>query len=132
MTRKPILAILAAAALALGACGDDDEPAESGSTAAEAPTNADEGGDDEVLSGKVTLNISDFDFAEKDVTVEAGTTVTWKNADDAIHTATAEGDGFDTGDIPAGGSGEATLDEPGTYAYICVPHPFMKASITVE
>lgn len=130
--RNAFLVVVAAGALFLGACGDDEEAGDSSAPAAAEQTT--DGGDDggEVASGDLTLNIADFSFVEEDVTVKAGTTVTWENADDAVHTATADDDSFDTGNIAGGDSGEVTLEEPGTYSYFCEPHPFMKASITVE
>lgn len=79
-----------------------------------------------------TVAIQDFAFVPPELTVPAGTTVTWDNADTAPHTATAEDRGFDTGRIDAGASGSATFDRPGTFAYQCEFHPDMLGTIVVE
>ena len=75
------------------------------------------------------MNIKDFDFAPTSVTVNVGDTVTWINAGPTVHTAT--GSGFDTGNLDKGASGSHTFTDAGTFSYICTPHPFMKASVTV-
>lgn len=79
----------------------------------------------------VTVEIVDFAFAPATLTVEAGTTVTWLNQGAAPHTATGDGDEFDTGQLDPGESGSITFDTPGTYNYHCDVHPNMTASIVV-
>ena len=60
---------------------------------------------------------------------DVGDTVTWTNQDSTQHTAT--GDDFDTGLLGKGQSGSHTFDSAGTFSYICTPHPYMKAKVTV-
>ena len=77
--------------------------------------------------------IVDFEFTPPDITVAAGTEVTFTNDDTSPHTATADDDSFDTGKLDDGGdSGSVKLDEPGTYSYFCEFHPTMKGTIEVE
>ena len=70
------------------------------------------------------------------VQIDAGTEVTWTNEDSAPHTATADDDArresFDTKVLKQDASGAVTFDEPGTYAYICDLHPFMKGTVVVR
>jgi len=70
------------------------------------------------------------------VEVDAGTKVVWQNDDRAPHTATAADDtqrsSFDTQVIKQGGSATVTFDRPGTYAYVCDLHPFMKGTVVVK
>ena len=108
------LALLSLAALALAACGEEERPSQSQA--------ADSG----------ELRIESFAFQPARVTVKAGTTVRWVNADDAPHTATADDGSFDTGDLRQGDVGKVTLGEPGEYAYFCEFHRFMRANITVR
>ncbi len=82
-------------------------------------------------SGKI--DIVDFEFAPKDVTVKAATPVTWTNKDSSAHTATATGPGggFDTGTLQQGDSKTVKV-KPGTYKYFCNIHPFMEATLVVK
>ena len=68
--------------------------------------------------------------------VGTGATVTWSNKDSSPHTATAANDAqresFDTKVIKQNASASVTFDKPGTYAYICDLHPYMKASVVVK
>lgn len=83
--------------------------------------------------GAVTVDITDFKFDPISVTVKAGSKVTWINNDTAPHTATASGAGaFDTGTLKKDDKQAVTLEKPGTYAYICAFHPFMKATVVVQ
>jgi plastocyanin len=70
------------------------------------------------------------------VQVDAGTKVTWTNKDSSPHTATAADDAqresFDTKVIKQNASASVTFSKPGTYAYVCDLHPFMKASVVVR
>ena len=79
----------------------------------------------------MTIDITDFKYAPENLTVRAGSKVTWKNNDTAPHTATAS-DAFDTGNLRKGDTKTLTLKKAGTYAYICEFHPFMKATVVVE
>ena len=80
-----------------------------------------------------TISIVDFKYMPPQATVRAGTRLTFTNDDTAAHTATSDEAGvFDTGGIDRGARGAVTLDTPGTIAYHCDFHPFMKGTITVE
>lgn len=81
----------------------------------------------------VRIDITDFKFKPETVTVTAGARVTWVNNDAAPHTATATAGGaFDTGTLRKGDHRTLKLKTPGTYAYICQFHPFMKATVIVQ
>jgi plastocyanin len=64
--------------------------------------------------------------------VEAGQAVTWTNAGAQGHTATSPDGGWDTGTIEPGASATLVLDVPGTFGYVCTPHPWMKSTIVVN
>jgi plastocyanin len=132
MTARSPLALLLACAVLTGGliaagCGDDDDDA--------APTAAAAAGtDDDGAPARAAdeIEIADFMYGPDPVTVDAGTKLTWTNADEAPHTATADDGSFDTGTLKLDDSGGATLDQPGTYAYYCRFHPFMKGTIEVR
>ena len=79
-----------------------------------------------------TVEIANFAFSPNQITVTAGTTVTWVNNDSAQHTATGDGGEFDTGTINSGGSASITFNTPGTFTYHCEIHPNMTATIVVQ
>lgn len=84
----------------------------------------------------VEARIKLFQFQPKDITVAAGSTVTWVNGDDIEHSVTAgkpgaENKAFDSGFFGKDGSFAFTFTTPGTYTYFCKRHPSMKAMVTV-
>lgn len=115
------VAALCALALAFVACGSDEPraPGEVGMTESHA-------------------------FDPKEITIDAGETVTWINDSSESHTVTAyedslpEGaDYFDNGGaegeeaarddvgenlMQPGDTFEVSFDQPGTYRYLCIPH----------
>jgi len=64
--------------------------------------------------------------------VMAGQAVTWTNVGAQAHTATSAEGGWDTGMIAPGESATLALDTPGTFAYVCTPHPWMKSTVVVN
>lgn len=125
--------LAAAAALGvLAACGDTGGATDDSASLSEAPSNT------------VTMRLIAFQPA--DLTVDAGTTVTWEQTDAGAHTVTSgtvaqgaagvteEPDGtFDSGEIAMGDTFEFTFDEPGTYPYFCTIHPAtMRGEIRVR
>jgi plastocyanin len=76
--------------------------------------------------------ISRFAFAPASITINVGDRVTWTNSDAVTHTATATSGAFDTGNIEQGQSASVRFTQPGTYRYICTPHPTMTGTIRVR
>ena len=134
---RRLLTALAALALLLTACGDDDDAAEAPAptSAGEDAADADGAGDDAPADGTAVV-ISDFAFDPETVEVAAGDTVTWTNDDGVAHTVTAGSSGAATDDfdeaIDAGESAEITFDEAGTYDYFCAIHPTMTGEVVVS
>jgi plastocyanin len=128
-----LLAVLAAGALVLSACSDDSD-SDSGSS--DSGSDGDSGSSDEPADGGTAsgdaVTIVDFAFEPGDVTVAAGTTVTFTNEDGATHTATGDDDVFDTGELDEGATADVTFDEAGEFAYFCNIHNYMTGTVTVE
>ena len=82
--------------------------------------------------GTYTVEIADFAFSPATLTIVAGESVTWTNADQVVHTATSGSGAFDSGDLDPGESFTFTFTTPGTYDYICTPHPSMIGRIVVQ
>ena len=79
------------------------------------------------------VSIEAFAFTSDDLTIPAGTTVTWTNDEDAIaHTTTSDDGLWDSNTLDPGEQFSFTFEEPGTYSHFCSIHPPMKATITVE
>ena len=87
---------------------------------------------DQGQCGPVQVNIEEYIFVPQNVTVTAGTAVRWTNLDEVVHTATSSTGAFDSGDLSQGQSFQFLFNTPGTYPYICTPHPWMTGTITVQ
>ena len=130
---KLIMALTAAAVLA--SCGPTDEPTTESETRA---------------AGE-TVRLEAIAFQPAELTIKAGTTVTWVNEDEGVaHTATSgtpkkEGIPGQTDDTPgkpdgvfegsfeeAGDTYEFTFEKPGTYRYFCEIHAPMTGTVVVE
>jgi plastocyanin len=79
-----------------------------------------------------TIVIKDFDFAPMTLTVKAGATVTWKNADGEPHTVTSDTGLFRSGGLDQDDAFSFKFDKPGTYKYVCSIHPKMVGTIVVQ
>lgn len=78
------------------------------------------------------VEIVDFDFSPGEITVPVGTTVTWRNADEAIHSVADRALGVESEDLAQGGAFEHTYTEPGTFPYVCGIHNYMEGTVVVE
>lgn len=76
-----------------------------------------------------TVTVEDMGYAPKELTVPAGTTVTWAWNDGAIgHDVVSED--FSS-DVQSDGTFTHTFEEPGIYEYYCSLHPNMTGTIEV-
>lgn len=91
------------------------------------------GGDDPPpVDGGVT--IADFAFDPVDVTVPAGTDVTWTNTDGSPHSIQDDSGTElfpESEDLDRGDAFTFAYAEPGTYPYICGIHNYMRGTVTV-
>jgi len=71
-------------------------------------------------------------FSPADVTVKAGTTVTWTNSDQFTHSVRLVDTGEVLGILKPGDALTHVFDKPGTYTYDCTFHPQnMHGTVTV-
>ena len=79
------------------------------------------------------ITIKLFQFQPGRVQVKAGTTVTWINDDEIVHTVTldAKGKSFDAALEGKGKSFSFTFTKPGIYTYYCDRHEHMRGEIEV-
>ncbi|HVM11716.1 MAG TPA: plastocyanin/azurin family copper-binding protein [Actinomycetota bacterium] len=98
---------------------------------------------------EATVTVTNFRYEPPTLEVPTGTTVTWVNQDEILHTVTsgtpegatvpgvsegaaAEPDGRFDEELDGGGATvEVTLDERGTYTYFCAIHGGMVGEIIV-
>jgi len=135
---KLLALLLACLAIGLVACGGDDEESGGGADTGGAATTeepaAGGGG-----GGGTEVSMNSIQFDPSDVTVKAGETITFVNNESVphdVHKSSGPGPDFASG--PSGGMQEGdtfelTLDEAGSYEYVCDVHaPGMSGTITVE
>jgi plastocyanin len=79
----------------------------------------------------VPVSIFDFGFDGESVEVPVGTTVTWTNDGQVIHTTTSTDGLWDSDIMQAGDSFSYTFEEVGSFEYLCSLHPSMVATIVV-
>jgi plastocyanin len=78
------------------------------------------------------VKIDDYIYGPLRISIAAGTKVTFTNSGAQPHNATSsDGGGWDTGLLAKGESASVTFNRPGTYTYICTPHPSMIGQIIV-
>jgi len=119
--------------LVLGACGKDEPKIaangpESSSTAGQ-PAAA--GPPPEGSTDKV--EVKDFAFTPKSITVKSGTTVTWTFSDTAAHSVDPVGgtEPKKSADLKSGASYTFTFAKPGTFNYRCGIHNSMTGTVVV-
>ena len=75
--------------------------------------------------------IKKFMFNPMDVTVPAGSEVTWENQDGEPHTVVSLTGDFRSQALDEKDKFSHRFDAPGTYKYLCSIHPKMVGTITV-
>ena len=83
-------------------------------------------------TGAVAIEIRNFAFGPKDMTVPVGTTVTWTNMDTVAHTATSDDGVFNSGNLNPGQGFSYQFEKAGTFDYSCSYHPGMKGTVIVQ
>lgn len=71
-------------------------------------------------------------YSPPSLTARVGDTVVWTNTGSTAHTATASDGSFDSGTLEPGATFDLKLADEGTFAFACVPHPWMKGTLVVQ
>jgi plastocyanin len=77
------------------------------------------------------IEIKDFSFQPKTITVPVSTKVVWVNKDEEPHTVASTDDVFKSKALDTDDQFSFTFDKKGTYEYFCSVHPRMTAKIVV-
>jgi len=84
-------------------------------------------------TSNATIKIDNFSFGPANITIPAGTTVTWTNNDDVPHVVTSDDNKmFKSKALDTDDRFSFTFTKPGTYNYYCAIHPKMTARIVVQ
>jgi plastocyanin len=78
------------------------------------------------------VKIDNFTFGPAEVTVMAGTTITWTNRDDIPHTVVSTDKAFKSKVLDTDETFSTTFRTPGTVSYFCSIHPKMTGKILVR
>lgn len=79
----------------------------------------------------VQVDIRDFMFSPAQLTISAGTQVTWVNDDQIPHTLVDTGKRFRSAALDTQDRFTHTFDTPGRYEYFCTLHPQMVGTLIV-
>lgn len=77
------------------------------------------------------VNIRSTGFAPRNVTINGGDTVQWRNVDTVAHQVVANNGSFASGILPRNGVYAKRLDAPGLYNYHDGLHPTLRGSVRV-
>ncbi len=83
-------------------------------------------------AGGASVKIDNFSFGPADMTIAAGTTITWTNHDDVPHVVASEDKLFRSKPLDTDDHFSFTFTKPGTYTYYCSIHPKMTAKVVVQ
>jgi plastocyanin len=78
------------------------------------------------------IEIAKHKFSPPTLTVPAGTTVTWLNRDEDVHTVTSTTQAFKSGGLDTDEAYSYTFTKPGVYEYFCRLHPLMTGEVIVK
>ncbi|MEB0041827.1 MULTISPECIES: cupredoxin family copper-binding protein [unclassified Pseudomonas] len=80
----------------------------------------------------VQIDIKTFLYSPKDLTVPAGTTVTWINDDQVPHTIVGVDKAFHSAALDTGDQYSYTFKVRGVFEYFCTLHPQMIGRVVVD
>ena len=85
----------------------------------------------QALAADAQVKIANFTFDPPTLTVKAGTTVTWINADDIPHLVSEKDGKFRSSALDTNDKFSQTFATAGTVEYFCAIHPHMTGKIVV-
>ena len=127
-----LVAALVTAAASVFAIVAATSSSDSGGGSAAGTTAAPPSGSAAPTTGTATIEIAEFAFGPQELTVQAGTVVTWANEDGVGHSIKSGDGSFDSPDFGQGETFSFTFNEPGTFPYVCGIHDSMTGTVVVE
>jgi plastocyanin len=86
----------------------------------------------QAAAGPTAVRIDNFNFTPPTLVVAPGTTVTWTNDDDDVHTVVEKERKFKSAALDTNDAFSQTFTAPGEYEYFCSLHPRMVGKIVVK
>jgi plastocyanin len=83
------------------------------------------------VAAEAEVNIDNFTFTPKELTVKAGTAIVFRNRDDIPHSVVGTNGVFHSKALDTDDTFEFTFAKAGTYGYSCGLHPQMQGRIIV-
>ena len=138
-----VAVVLVAAPLLVAGCTSTSNPSPSPSTATVSATTtaatsnastsiATSSPNPSASAASQTVVIQGFSFQPASITVQTGTSATWRNDDSVSHQIVSNTNAFGSPVLNAGGSYTHAFDQAGTYLYHCGIHPNMTGTVTVQ
>jgi len=87
---------------------------------------------EQTKNAATNITIDNFSFTPKEITVAAGTTITWVNRDDVPHTVVSPDKKFRSKALDTDDQFSFTFTDAGSYNYFCSVHPMMIGKIIVQ
>jgi plastocyanin len=126
--------LFAAGAIVLATVGLGGGKSAAGNNMASMAMSARAAGKAAALSPPVAtdaVDIKNFAFSPATITVTAGSTVVWTNADSIQHDITFDGGSISSSVLNHNDTFSHSFTTAGTYHYICSIHPFMHGTVIV-
>ncbi len=138
MKKTYMYAIVVIVAVAIGAAvwyglSHKSAPSSTNSMNMDNSNNSSSNSSSQTPAATNAVTIQNFAFSPANITVKAGTKVTWTNNDSVAHTVT-ETDGKTgpaSSDVNPGETYSFTFSTPGTYQYYCSIHQSMLGTVVV-
>jgi plastocyanin len=132
-----VAAVLVIVFVVMGSSSDNKQSAENemGDMASSQQSSDNSANKDMSETAENVIEIKNFKFVPEKMTIKKGTTITWKNFDNTKHNVIFDDES--AGEVEGGkliSNGEEvsfTFSEVGEFPYHCMPHPYMKGSVTV-
>ena len=132
-----VAAVLVIVFVVMGSSSDSKQSAENeiGDMASSQQSSDNSANKDISEKAENVIEIKNFKFVPEKMTIKKGTTITWKNFDNTKHNVIFDDES--AGEVEGGkliSNGEEvsfTFNEVGEFPYYCMPHPYMKATVTV-
>lgn len=123
------------ALLAVTACGATQPPSTGESpraSAAASPTASSQAASAAASPTAAVVDVRNFSYEPRTITVAVGTTVTWRFHDQPRHDVATADRSIRSELLTAGQEYSHTFTTPGTYDYLCTVHQYMTGTVVVR